>query len=246
MLSFLREQGNGELPAQKPDAGAEAAPPEGAEKTKEQEYLTVAAAGKRSLKSTIVLAVLFIIGLLCLGFMIKKSTPQAASAASDPAEQTKIEAAIARLTGVKSEMFSGMDEIVNKFHDFSDVLQVKVGELVKNPFELETLSTSVKEEPHVEIKVPEIDAELAQEQQIRQKARTMKLLSIMQSDDFGKRCMIRDKNGDKILYEGKYINEFKVRQIGDSFVKLEWSPEDGDASSETKADSVEVVLNLSE
>jgi preprotein translocase subunit SecG len=246
MLSFLREQNNGELQTQKQDAGTESAAADGAEKTREQEYLTVAAPGKRSLKSTIVLAVLFIMGLLCLGYMIRKSTPSTASAASDPAEETKLEQAIARLTGVKSEMFDGMDKIVNKFYQYSDVLQVKVGELVKNPFELEALSTNVKDEPRVEIKVPEIDAALAQEQQIRQKAKTMKLLSIMQSDDLGKRCMIRDKNGDKILYEGKYIDEFKVRQIGDSFVKLEWSPDRSETSSETKADSVEVVLNLSE
>ena len=247
MLSFLREQGNGELPTQKQDAGTEAIAGEGGEKTHEQEYLTVAAPGKRSLKSTIVLAVLFIIGLLCLGYMIKKSTPSAASAAaSDPAEETKLEQAITRLTGIKSEMFDGMDKIVNKFYQYSDVLQVKVGELAKNPFELEDVSTNTKEESRVEIKVPEIDAGLAQEQQIRQKAKTMKLLSIMQSDNLGKRCMIRNKNGDQILYEGKYIDEFKVRQIGDNFVRLEWSPDNSNASSETKTDPVEVVLNLTD
>jgi preprotein translocase subunit SecG len=244
MLSFLREQGNGELPTQKPDAGTEAVPSDGAEKTKGQEYLTVAAPGKRSLRSTILLAVLFIIGLLCLGYMIRKSTPSTATAASDPAEETKLEQAIARLTGVKSEMFNGMDEIVNKFYQFSDVLQVKVGELVKNPFEMEALSTNAKEGSRVEIKVPEIDTELAQQQQIRQKAKDMKLLGIMQSDQSGGRkcCWI----GDKTLYEGDRIREFRVSQIGDSFVKLEWSPDNSSGSSETKTDSVEVVLNLSE
>ena len=43
MLSFLREQSNGDLPAQKPDTAVESAPGDGAEKPKEQEYLTVAA-----------------------------------------------------------------------------------------------------------------------------------------------------------------------------------------------------------
>jgi len=241
MLSFLREQGNGNLPAQKPGTAVESAPGDGTEKPKEQEYLTVAAPGKRTRKSTILLAVLFIIGLLCLGYMIKKSTPQAASAASDDTEETQLEVAIARLTGVKSEMFSSMDEIVRKFYEFSDVVQVKVGELVKNPFKLELLSANVKEESRIEIKVPEIDTEMAQQQQIRQKAKEMRLLSIMQSDR-GNCCMV----GDKILYEGDYIRDFMVRQIGDNFVKLEWNPDRNNGPSDTQSEPVEIILNLSD
>ena len=239
MLSFLRDQSNADLPGQKPDAANEATTGDGAKKPQEQEFLTVAASKKRSRKSTIVLAVLFIIGLLCLGYMIKKSSPQAASAAPDKTEETKLEAAIARLTGVKSEMLNGMDEVVTRFHDFSDVLQVKVGELVKNPFELETFST--KEESLVEVKVPEVDAAMAQQQRVRQMAKEMKLLSIMQSER-GKCCMV----GDKILYEGDSIKEFKVRHIGDSFARLEWSPERSNESSGTQSEPIVITLNLSE
>jgi preprotein translocase subunit SecG len=235
MLSFLRDQSNMDLPGQKPDAANEATRGDGAEKPQGQEFLTVAASKKRSRKSTILLAVLFIIGLLCLGYMIKKSSPQAASAAPDKTEETKLEAAIARLTGVKSEMLNGMDEVVNRFHDFSDVLQVKVGELVKNPFELETFST--KEESLVEVKVPEIDAAV----RLRQMAKEMKLLSIMQSER-GKCCMI----GDKILYEGDSIKEFKVRQIGDSFARLEWRAERGNESSDAQSEPIVITLNLAE
>ena len=241
MLSFLREQSNGDLPAQKQNADVESAPGDGAENPKEQEYLTVAAPGKRTRKSTILLAVLFIIGLLCLGYMIKKSTPRAASAASGVPEETQLEAAIVRLTGVKSEMFNSMDEIVRKFYEFSDVVQVKVGELVKNPFKLEVLSTNVKEEARIEIKVPGIDTEMVQQQQIRQKAKEMRLLSIMQSDR-GNCCMI----GDKILYEGDFIRDFMVRQIGDNFVKLEWNPDRSKDSSGTQSEPVEIMLNLSD
>ena len=240
MLSFLREQNSGDSPAHKPDTAVESAPGDGAEKPQEQEYLTVAASGKRTRKSTILLAVLFIIGLLCLGYMIKKSTPQAASAASDVTEETQLEAAIARLTGVKSEMFNSMDEIVRKFYEFSDVLQIKVGELVKNPFKLELYSEYVKEEPRVEINVPEIDVEMAQQQQIRQKAKSMRLLSIMQSDR-GNCCMI----GSDIFYEGDSVEGFKVRQIGDNSVKLEWEPKEGDKRLGAQSGSVEVVLRMS-
>jgi hypothetical protein len=55
MLSFLREQGNEQLPAEKPDAAAGGTPDDGSEKLKEQEYLTVAAHGRRTRKSTILL-----------------------------------------------------------------------------------------------------------------------------------------------------------------------------------------------
>jgi len=239
MLSFLREQSNGDEPAQQPGTAVESAQGDDAENSQEQEYLTVAAPGKRTRKSTIFLAVLFIIGLLCLGYMIKKSTPQAASAASDVTEETQLEAAITRLTGVKSEMFSSMDEIVNKFYEFSDVVQIKVGELVKNPFKVELFSTV--EEPRIEIKVPEIDTELALQQRIRQKAKEMQLLSIMQSDR-GNCCMI----GDKILYKGDYIKDFMVSRIGNNFVKLEWNPNRNNGSLGTKSEPVEIMLNLSD
>jgi len=240
MLSFLREHGNEDLPAQKTDNAVESAPGDDTEKPQEQEYLTVAASGKRTRKSTILLAVLFIIGLLSLGYMIKKSTPKAASAASDVTEETQLEAAIARLTGVKSEMFNSMDEIVRKFYEFSDVVQVKVGELVKNPFKVELFSANVKEEPRIEIKVSDIDTELVQRQQIRQKAKEMRLLSIMQSDR-GNCCMV----GDKILYEGDSIRDFMVSQIGDNFVKLEWNPDpDSNNVSSSQSEPVEIVLNL--
>jgi len=237
MLSFLREQGNGDLPAQQPNPAGETTPDEGVQKTQYQEYLTVGSHKKRARKSTMLLAILFIAGLVCLGYMIKKSTPKAATAASDSTEDTKLEVAISRLTGIKSEMFDSMDGVVKKFNKLSDVLQVKVGELVKNPFKLELVAT---EEPRVEITVPEMDTETIKQRQMRQEVKEMQLLSIMQSDR-GKCCMI----GSKILYEGEYIKDFKVRQIGDSFVKLEWDPDRNKGASETQSDVVEIMLNLS-
>jgi hypothetical protein len=239
MLSFLREQGNAELSAQKPDATGRA-PSDGTEKPQQQEYLTVAAHGRRTRKSTTLLAVLFIIGLLCLWFMIKKSTPQSASAAVDT-EETQIETAIARLTGVKSEMFNGMDEIVRKFYEFSDVLQVKVDELVKNPFEFELFLANLRAKTETEEKVPEIDVEGLRRQLIRQKAKELKLLSIMQSEQ-GNCCMI----GSRILYEGDSIKDFHVRRIGNNFAKLEYIPKRDEGSLGNPSEPVEIILELSE
>ena len=238
MLSFLRDQGNADLPAKQSQASGETTPDDGAKEPQDQEqkYLTVAAHQKRARKSTILLAILFVAGLLCLGYMIKKSSPKSASGASDSAEDTQLEAAVSRLTGIKAEMSDSMDKVVNKFYELSDVLQIKVGELVKNPFKLELVTT---EEPRVEITTPEVDAEMLKQMQIKQKAREMQLLSIMQSDR-GKCCMI----GDKILYEGEYIKDFKICQIGDSFVKLEWDPDRNNGSSDNQPEVVGIMLNL--
>ena len=215
MLSFLRDPNLAELPAEKKcDASNKSGQNETAGK-KEQEYLTVATQGKDVHKSTIILGILFIIGLACLGVMIKKSSPKAASAGTVDVEEAQIEAAIARLTGVKSEMFDRMDEIVSKFYEFSDVLQVKVSELAKNPFQLETFLSNLKNDSDVE-GVSEIDPAILWREQINRKTKDMQLVSIMQSDK-GICCMINNK----ILYEGDLIEEMTVKHIEDNKVTLE-------------------------
>jgi len=221
MLPFMREQGRGtsdqliqNLKLKTQDSGSES-----------QEYLTVAVHNKSVRKTTILLCVLFGIGLLCLWFMIEKSTPSTAIAVVS-VEETQFEKAVAQLIGVKSEMFNRMDEIVKKFYEFSDVQQVKVGELVKNPFKLEIFLGNVKKNTD---KDNDFDVELVR-QQMKEQAGEMQLLSIMQSSaDKGNCCMI----DDKILYEGDKIRGFEVRQIGGSFVKLE-------------SEGLEIVLKLSE
>ncbi|KPJ65953.1 MAG: hypothetical protein AMJ43_09610 [Coxiella sp. DG_40] len=186
-----------------------------------QEYVTVATRQKQVRKTTILLAVLFGIAAVCLWFMIKKSTPQAATAAAAGTEDTQIENVVTRLTGVRSEMFNRMGEIVKKFYEFTNVQQVNVHELVKNPFELETLTGN-------EEKVFNRDAEMMRQQRLRQQTKNMQLLSIMQSDQ-GRCCMI----DDRILYEGDSIRSFEVRKITDRFVKL-------------GSEDLEIVLRLSE
>jgi preprotein translocase subunit SecG len=234
MLSFLREQGfedsfvegtgksaNGETKKHQPtDASACSS-----EKTQEQRYLTVAGQGKNVRRMTMFLVVLFVIGLLCLLFMIKKSVPQAATASSVGIEQSQIEKAISRLTGVGSEMFKRMDQIVKKFYEFSDVEQVQVNELAKNPFALQILLANA--EGSSDSKEGAINAELIRQQQIRQGTKDLQLLTVCQTDE-GYCCMI----DDKILYEGDSIKGYKISQISDSFVKLE-------------LEGVEVVLKLS-
>lgn len=240
MLSFLRDQNGSKSPAQTPDAPAGKVPGDGAAPAvPDQDYLTVAAHGKRAHRSTALLVVLFIIGLLCLWFMIKKSAPQAASATTMDVEETKMEAALSRLTGLKSQVFSRMDEIVKKFYEFSGVQQVQVNELAKDPFALKLSLDEIKEKPGTP-NVSETDRALIGQ-------RNLKLLSIMRSDQ-GNSCMI----GNKILCEGDSTQGFTVREIGDSFVKLQWSGEHTDGAPAVPSDNaappdkVEIVLRLSE
>ena len=74
----------------------------------------------------------------------------------------------------------------------------------------------------------EIDSEMIWQEQIKRKAKDMKLFSIMQSE-VGVCCMI----DNKILYEGDLINDFTVKKISDSLVALD-------------LEGVEIVLKLSQ
>jgi len=228
MLPFMRENVRpGEVEAQGPGEqlkNQNLSAPGGPKTSADQEYLTVAVHKKNVRRTTLLLAVLFGIGLLCLWFMIKKSVPLTAAAAAG-VEESQFEKAVAQLVGVKSEIFSRTDEVVRKFYEFSDVQQIKVNELVKNPFELEIFLGNVRKNTD-----NDSDIELLRQQQMKEQAGEMQLLSIMQSSaDKGNCCMI----DDKILYEGDKIRGFEVRKISDKTVLLE-------------SQGVEIVLKLAE
>jgi hypothetical protein len=197
--------------------GRTQAPVEPPQDAQQAEYLTVAARSAVVRKTTYLLVGLFILSVVCLWLMVKKTTPRRVAAAGG--DQTQIELAISRLTGVSSEMFHRMDQIVRKFYEFSDVQQVRVNDLVKNPFKHETFLGDLRTGQR---KNPDSDAT------VRQLTQDMQLLSIIQSDQ-GNCCMI----DDRILYVGDSIRGFKVCEIGDNAVKLE--------SQES-----EIVLKLSE
>ena len=58
----------------------------------------------------------------------------------------------------------------------------------------------------------------------------------------GNCCMV----GSDILYEGDSVEGFKVREIGDTFVKLEWEPKGDERLFGAQSESVLIVLRLSE
>ena len=184
MLSFLREQGFEDSLAKEggKSANGESKNPNTSarpEKTQEQRYLTVAGQGKNVRRMTVFLVVLFVIGLLCLLFMIKKSVPRTATASSVGIEESQIEKAISRLTGAGSEMFKRMDQIVKKFYEFSDVEQVRVNELVKNPFTLQIFLADAEESSDSsDSEDAAINAEMIRRQQLRQGTKDLQLLTI--------------------------------------------------------------------
>lgn len=182
------------------------------------------------------MAILVAIGLVGLGYMIRKSQPQAASARTGDEDETKIEAAIGRLTGVSSEMVSRMDEIVDKFYEFSDVFQVGVTELVKNPFQVEAFMGAVKDQGATE-QDEKARAALIRREMIKKRAANLALLSVMRSED-GNACMINDR----ILRKGDTIEGFVIMEIAANSVKLAWQSEDADPGAGTEDSTIQLKL----
>ncbi|MFC1739203.1 hypothetical protein ACFL1G_09160 [Planctomycetota bacterium] len=235
MLSFLKEQG-AEKSSQPSFASNGEAGVDNGEQKDNQQYLTVATDSDNVRRSTILLTVLFLAGLLFLFFMIKKSSPTTVSASSISLEELQIEKAIAELTGVRSKIFNRMDEIVKKFYEFSNVEQVAVDELVKNPFRYKMFTEGAEKASDSKNMMSE-RARILREQ-LKQQAKELELLGIVRSD--GKTCCMIDQ---KILYEGDLIKVFKISQIGSNFVKL--TPAQNEFAG-TKPGELEIVLKLFE
>jgi preprotein translocase subunit SecG len=168
------------------------------------EFLARVRHGKKMKQSTIILAVLFTVGAVCVWFMIKKTTPPPADAAVGT-EEAKIENAIAQLTGIRTEMNARMGDIVARFSEFSDVEQIDVADLKKNPFAIEL---SVGDFEHT--------LEPGRRKEVEERAQGLQLWSIMASPK-NACCMINNK----ILYKGDKIDGFTVTEIDSRFVELE-------------------------
>jgi hypothetical protein len=240
MLSFMRDQGASRSQEGQP-AGTEPAVASVPNKDEGQEFLTVAANKKNVQKSTILVAILVVIGLASLGFMIKKNRPQAAVAQASKDEQSQMAATITRITGISSEMLSRMDQIVKKFYEFSDVFQVGVNELSKNPFQVQAYAATLKDQPQA---VDEEDdgtrAYLIRRQQLKEKAASLKLVSIMRSGQESV-CMINDE----LLRRGDSTGGFIIVNIGSDSVLLTGSPS-GQPDPTQDVDRLTVELKLAQ
>jgi hypothetical protein len=169
------------------------------------DYLTVAGHGQKLKQSTMVLCVLFAVGAAAVWFMIKKTSPVTASAASAQ-DQLQIEAALAQVEKMKTQMDTEMNTVVGRFYQFSDVRQISVDELKKNPFRREVKAKGAASTATDEALAARQQQKLLSEAQ--QETQKLELWSIT-STPRGMCCMI----GEKVLYTGDRIGEMQVESI---------------------------------
>jgi hypothetical protein len=177
------------------------------------DYLTVAGHGKKLRQSTILLCALFAVGAGVVFFMIKKTTPVAANAAPSQ-DQLQLEAALVQIEKMKNDMNSQMNNVVGRFYQFSNVSQIGVDELKKNPFRRELNAGPVQ--------TPDNEAMAAQQRQMlmaeaRSQSGQMELWSIT-STPRGMCCMI----GDKVYYVGDMVGAMKIQSIETKRVVLDY------------------------
>lgn len=215
MLSFMREKDESEkFPGSTQDQQIDGQQKQESfdENAEGADYLTTSVGEGNMKRSTILMVLVFGAGIAGLYFMIKKSSPKSVSAAPT-AEDVQLEQAITDLTGVKTEVYVKMDEIVKKFYEFSDVKQVTVNDLSRNPFRWSYASLGSSGE---NIGNQRTDKMMAQ---IRFEAMVSGLTvdSIIQTADGKDFCMI---NG-QCLYVGDEIEGIKIIAINPDSVTLE-------------------------
>jgi preprotein translocase subunit SecG len=204
MLSFLKE---GQL---KPLGGESNLPAaEGEQAGSRADYLTVAGHGKKLQQSTMLLAILFVVGTAGVWVMIRKAAPSQAAAAEAQKKNdfAEIESAVAQLNGMQNEVSSQMKNVNTRLNHITQVGQVAVEDLKKNPFIIDVTSLANSANPA---------QKQALEDQMRRKAATFELWTISESPR-GLSCMINDK----VLYAGDAIDGFVVKEIRPTSVVLE-------------------------
>lgn len=224
MIRFLNQGSESDV-RESADAGAG-----GSENESQKEgcYLTTAQKGKSVKRGTILVAAVFVAGLLSLLIMVKKTglSPESAQAVT---EDIQIETAISKLTGIKSEFLRRMDKIVKKFYELANVQQIEVYELQKNPFRYEKYFQSLAGETESQDDADSLSNKNAVIQsKLLKQLEEMQLLSIMERQgpkadkgafgggSNGRYCMINDM----IVRKGDYINEFQVAEIKADCVEL--------------------------
>lgn len=199
MLSFLKESHsltsqNGTQPAAASGGDQPISQPE--------DYLTVSGQEKKLRQSTMLLGALFVVGILSVVFMIKKTSPAAASAATD--DQSKLEAALAQLSGMQSEVNSQIKTVGSRFYQQNVIGQISVDELKKNPFKRDSGAG-----------LDDVDAQ-HKRRQLELAVAGLQLWSITGAPK-GLCCMINDK----VYYVGDEVNGLRISQITPKAVEFE-------------------------
>ena len=205
MLSYLKEEKS--VPA---SSNMEA---DDGSATTAQDYMTVSGHGQKLKQSTIALAVLFGIGVLGIFLMVKKTTPTSANAQTAQ-DSSQLDQALAQLKTMQSEMDTQMNSVAGRFYQFTNVEQVAVDELKKNPFQLELdYTTTGNSNPS------------QKREQIQQEAQVLSMgleLWSITATPKGMCCMI----DDKVLYEGDTYKDMTVKTITPEIVTLTYKDVD--------------------
>jgi hypothetical protein len=166
-----------------------------------QDFLVPSSSGKKVKYSTIILGVVFLVGAASLFLMIKKIGPSDAQAGPSQ-EDLKIESAIQKLSGSKAAITSKMNAIVDRISRLTDLDQVSVEDLKRNPFVLDNSHGGVDVSDFID------------------KQRTgdggLSLWSIMDSGD-QMRCII---NG-RAYNVGDQVGDYSVKSITEKSVELD-------------------------
>ncbi len=217
MLDYMKEQNSmNNNQAARSTGGPDAASAQ--DRDASGDYYSVSGKSQQASKSTYLLIAFFILGFGLLWLMIIKSTPKKAGAASintQTPEEVRLENALTTITGSKSQMNSGIKKIVKKFYQFSDVPQVQLNELSKNPF----CNDSFMNIAASQNTVSSTSAEMIRREQLAKLADSLQLFSIMQGSGSQEKpcCMINDR----VVYVGDRIKEFELVRIEDNYVVLE-------------------------
>lgn len=207
MMSFMRQDSESEA---RSVSGLEGEGSSDAAQEPKEEYLMPSNNIKRVNRNTMVLSVFFIAGILSLLFMIKRVTPSIANASISD-DTLQIESAVASLTGIRAEMGGKLRKVLKKISSLSDIDQVGVDHLQKNPFS----HSSLIDFGEIELNTGDSSSQASSGQWINKKAESLSLWTIMSSEK-GRSCMINDE----VLYEGDSISGLRVNRIGDNFVEL--------------------------
>ncbi len=163
----------------------------------DQDFLVPSSSGKKVKYSTVILGVVFLVGAALLFFMITKFGPGEAKAGLSE-DELKIESAIAKLSGSKVAINDRMNNIVDRISSLSEVEQVSVDELKRNPFKQDSDGVDVGSFSESDIS-----------------ASGLRLWSVMESSG-EKSCMINER-----LYQvGDRVGNYTVKRIGEGFVEL--------------------------
>ncbi|MBW8001202.1 MAG: hypothetical protein FVQ80_04185 [Planctomycetes bacterium] len=189
---------------------------------------------KQVVESTVMFAVLFGFSFFCFLFVIGKIEPKAATAMQINVKEARLDMAITKLTQAGADTFSEPERIAKIFYELDNIQQIKLNQLSKNPFKLESFNSDITVGGHVV-------TDAMQKIGLMEQANNMQLLSIIATNS-GNSCMI----DYKLLYKGDTIGGFEITEIADSYVKLELKTSSYADDSKIQPETMKIILRLSE